>query len=183
MNTLTQFFQYFISPAIVGAILYWLLKMSFNLGRILNTLEETTKDTTHLKKDVKLLLQNINIVKTHLNIVKTHLVTSSGLDANLFSSNNPLKLLPKGKKILKQSSFKKAYKQNEKWFLNQASNFKTDSLVNIDKTAIKVMDICKTKNKFINYDQVAFENGITTDVLLKVLSIFLRDELAKKLLT
>lgn len=174
MDYFTPILQYVVSPvAIVGTIL-WFLSKSFNLGKIIEKINDTSEDVSKLKEDTKQLLN-------HVNIMKTHLVTSSGLDANLFAPGSPLKLLKKGEALLKKSKFKNVYKDDKNWFLEKIKTFDVDSLADIDEASIHILEECRDTDNFLNFKEVSFNNGVTQSVLLRVLAIYLRNELAKEL--
>ena len=167
--------QYVISPAVVFSIILFIAYKLLNLGGLREQFKQALKDVENLKTDSKKLL-------SHLDIIKTHLVEKTGLDTGLFSSASPLKLLPKGEKLLDASGFKQIYAENKDWFLDKIRQYKTSNLAEIDEASFKVMDKCQEDAKFADFKSIAFQNGVTLDLLLRVLSIYLRDESAKELL-
>ncbi|OGG31631.1 hypothetical protein A3A63_00180 [Candidatus Gottesmanbacteria bacterium RIFCSPLOWO2_01_FULL_46_9] len=170
------FVQYVLSPAIVFAIVLWLAYNLLNLGELKQKFTQSVLDIEDLKKDNKKLL-------SHVDIIRTHLVTNTGLNANLFGPGSPLKLLPAGIRILNLSGFKQVYATNKTWFIDEIKKIDVKTLSDIDEASIKILEKCRHDNKFANYKEIAFENGISIDTLLKILSIYLRDELAKEVLT
>lgn len=177
MNTLLQnpFIQYIISPAIVFSIILFTAYKLTNLGEFKERFNKSLEDIKDFKKDMKRLTSNMDVVKTHL-------VTKSGLDANLFAAGSPLELLSAGKKLLNFSGFIKIYKDNKDWFIDEIKKYKPKTLADIDEASIKVLEKCKNDDKFADFKQIAFQNGVSIDVLLKTLSIYLRDEVSKEIL-
>lgn len=174
-HIITPIIQYAISPVIVFAIFLFILNKMYNFGALSQKIARAITDIDQLKNDGKKLL-------SHVDIIKTHLVDTTGLKAELFSAASPLKLLPKGLAILKASGFEKIYRDNKRWFIKEVKKDKPRTVADIDESSLKVLEECRGKGKFINFKELAFNNGITLDVLLKVLSIYLRDEVAKEIL-
>jgi len=176
-NTIVNnpYISYMTSPAIVFGILLCVIITSFKLGGFKQELSDYEKDIESLKKDVKKLL-------SHVDIIKTHLSDKSGLDTHLFSAESPLRLLEKGKELLRKSGFENIYKNNKSWFISQIKSHKVKTESDIDEASLKVLEKCRENNKFMDFKEIAFQNGITPDVLLRVLSIYLRDTLSKEIL-
>ncbi len=128
-----------------------------------------------LDKEVKKL-------NKHVGVIKTHLVTTQGLDAGLFAPGSPLKLLDAGLSLLGKTGFKNIYNKNKKWFIQEAKKYSVKTEVDIDEASLKIIEACSKDKKFANYKEIAFQNGVTVDVLLKVLAIYLREELVKEIL-
>lgn len=169
------FVQYVLSPAIALSIVLFIAYKLLNLGELKQKFVQSLKDVDDLKKDSKKLL-------SHVDIMKTHLVTNDGLNANLFAPGSPLQLLDKGKKLLQDSRFEEIYKENKTWFLDEIKKNKINTLADIDDASMRVIEKCRDNQKYCNFKEIAFENGVSLDVLLKVLAIYLRDEAAKELL-
>jgi hypothetical protein len=174
MDYLQIILQYIISPAVMITAVLWVLSKSFNLGQIVKQIDDTAKDIDSLKKDSKHLIN-------HVSIMKTHLVTNSGLDANLFGPGSPLKLLPNGKKLLNKSKFVSTYNENKDWFVTKVEDYEIISLADLDEACSHILYEFKDTTEFINFKEVSFNNGVTVDVLIKVLAIYLRNELSKEL--
>jgi len=172
--------QYIFTPAIVWIIVVtvvgFLFARVYKFGEFINKARTALGTVTDLDKEVKKL-------NNHVVIIKTHLVDKTGLDANLFGPGSPLKLLPGGIKILEKTGFKHIYTENKKWFIEEAKKYKFNTLAEIDETSLKIIEHCSKEKKFADYKEIAFQNGITIDVLLRILAIYLRDELAKEILT
>lgn len=172
----TSFFAHpLVLAAISSGFTVFLLKTIFNLGGKNKEFDTALIDIKDLKKDVKKLL-------SHMDKVVTHLVNKTGLDTGLFSSASPLALMTKGKEILNKSGFKKIYKDNKTWFIEEIKKYDVKTLADIDEASIKVMEKCRDSNQFANFKELAFQNGLPIDVFLRVLSIYLRDEAAKEIL-
>lgn len=169
------FVQYIVSPAVVFGIVLFCAYHLLNIGSLKAKFNRALDDIDTLEKDVKKLV-------SHMDIAKTHLVTKTGLDANLFAPGSPLKLLSAGLEILNASGFKKIYLENKKWFVDEIKNQNVKSLSEIDEASLKLVEKCYKEKKYGDYKELAFQNGISVDVLLKILAIYLRDELAKEIL-
>ena len=88
----------------------------------------------------------------------------------------------KGRALLNKSGFKKVYEDNKEWFIDEIKKLNVNTLSDIDDASQRVMGKCIDEKKFENYKEIAFENGIPVDLLLRVLSIYLRDEVSKEIL-
>lgn len=176
-NSILQnpFIQYILSPFVVFSIILFFAYKILNLGELKQKFNQALGDIDELKKDGKKLL-------SHVDIIKTHLVTSGGLSASLFGPGSPLKLLKAGIKLLEASGFKKIYKDNKDWFIDEVEKYNIKTLADIDEASFKVMEKCRNNSKLANFKELAFQNGVSLDILLRVLSIYLRDEVAKELL-
>ena len=171
----SPFIQYILSPIVVFAILGLIVVRVFKLGEFKEKISKTLDEVKDLDKDVKKLL-------SYVDIIRTHLVTKGGLDANLFASTSPLKLLEKGIKLLEDSGFKKIYKDNKNWLIDEVEKYGVKTLADIDEASSKVMEKYRDNNKLANFKEIAIQNGVSLDVLLRVFAIYLRDEAAKELL-
>jgi len=168
-----QFIQYVVSPAVVFTVGCFILAKVFKLGEFKEEISKTLDKVKDLEKDVKKLL-------SHVDIIRTNLVTKGGLDASLFAATSPLKLLEKGIKLLEDSGFKNIYSNNKEMFINEVKKYEVKTLADIDEASLKVMEKCRDDSKLANFKEIAFQNGVSLDVLLRVLAIYLRDELAKE---
>ena len=166
------YIQYIISPAIVFSVVLFLVYKFMKLGELKQMFKQSITDIGELKSDVKK-------IKSNMQVVKTHLVTQQGVDANLFASSSPLELKPKGIKLLKESGFKNIYKNNKDWFIEEISKYNPLTLADLDETSFKVLEKCNDIRKFADFKQIAFQHGVSLELLLRVLSIYLRDEVAK----
>ncbi len=163
------FLQYIASPAVVAGVFLWFFYKFFELGKIKKTIEDAVDNIGELKKDSKSLLHNMTVVKTHL-------VTTAGVDANLFSAGSPLKLMKKGLELLKMTNFQDKYKKNKKWFIKEFKARNVSSLSDIDECSSKIVEKFY-KNRDSDYlKEIAFQSGTTPQVLAKVLGIYLRSE-------
>ncbi|MBU0578520.1 hypothetical protein KKE34_00835 [Patescibacteria group bacterium] len=169
------YIQYIISPAIVFSLILFFAYKILDLGSTREKFKRALKDVDGLKTSVDKLLN-------HMAIVKTQLVDKTGLDSNLFGSSSPLSLKKKGKELLKESGFEKIYRDNKSWFVEELKKNEIGSLVDLDEASLVLIEKCHAENKFINYKEIAFENGVMLEVLLRVISIWLRDKTAKKIL-
>lgn len=176
---LFQFFiipivKYALSPIVAVGFFYWLFTKTYNFGAFNEKINMALRDIDDLKKDGKKLL-------SHMDIIKAHLVTNTGLAAGLFAPGSPLKLLKAGIRLLNLSGFVKIYSNNKDWFINEAKKYNIKTLSDLDETSFKLMEICRDSKKFTDLKEIAFLNGVGVDTLLRVLSIYLRDELSKEL--
>lgn len=167
--------QYVLSPVVVFTIILFIAYRLLNLGVLKQKFDQALIDINELKKDGRKLL-------SHVDIIKTHLVTSGGLSASLFGPGSPLRLLQGGIKLLEVSGFKKIFKDNKTWFIDEIKKYDVKTLADIDEAAFKVMEKCRSDGKFADFKELAFENGVSLDILLRVLSIYLRDEVAREIL-
>lgn len=175
INFQTPYVQYLISPAIVFSIILFIAYKILNLGVLKQKFNQALQDVEDLKKDGKKLL-------SHLDIIKTHLVDKTGLDAGLFGPGSPLKLLSRGIKLLGVSGFKKIYEDNKDWFIDEIKKKNVKNLSDIDEASLRLMEECSKNKKYADYKEIAFQNGITIDILLRIFAIYLRDEVAKEIL-
>ena len=170
------FVAYVISPAIVFAIILWLAYNLLHLGELKEKFNQVLKDIESLKDDVKKLVNDVTVIKTHE-------IDTGGLAALAFGPGSPLKLLPRGIQILENSGFKKIYEDNKDWFVDEVKKYNPVSLSDIDDACFEFVTQCGTDNKFADYKEIAFQNGVSLDILLKVLSIYLRDEVKEEVLS
>lgn len=175
MNFITPLLQYVITPAVVFSIVLFVIYKIFNVGKLIEKFTQVVTSVADLEQDVKILLSNMNVVKTHL-------VTNAGLNAHLFSPGSPLKLMPKGLELLEKSGFKKIYQDNKAWFIDEIRKTKASTLADIDEQSYRILDYCNNHDRFIKFKEVAFQNGVSLEVLLRVFSIYLRDQLANEVL-
>lgn len=136
----------------------------------------------NLEKSVNKLEQIVKNLELDITVIKTHLISETGLDSGLFAKNSPLSLTEKGEKLLDETEFREVYKENKNWFLDEIKKHGVKTMADIDEAAFKVLEDCRDNEKFIDYKEIAFEHGITVELLLKTLSIYLRDEASKDLL-
>lgn len=169
------FVQYIASPTIVFLILGFIFTKAFRLGELKEKIFAALDDIKDLKKGFKKL-------SSHVDIIRASLVTKGGLDARLFSSTSPLKLLPEGEKLLESSGFKKIYNENKKWFVNEIKKYNVKTLADVDEASFEIMEKSRDNRKFADFKEIAFQNGVTLDLLLRVLSIHLRDQIANQVL-
>lgn len=163
------------SSGIFAAVIAFIFKFVFKLGETNTVVHTAVSDITQLKSDVRKLL-------SHVDVMKTHLVNSGGLQAGLFAPGSPLKLTPKGEAILELSRFKKIYEENKEWFENEVVKYNVKNDSDIDEASYKLMLKCANEKKFTDYKEIAFQNGVQLEVLIRVISIYLRDQLIKKVL-
>lgn len=142
-----------------------------------------------LNTKVKLSLDEIKDLKiksgkllSHVDIIRTHLIETAGMKAALFAAGSPVMLLKKGFDLLKVSNFEKIYHENKNWFIEKFRSKNVTTLADIDDYATKLMEDMKTDERLTNFNDIAFENGTSLDVLLRVCAIYLRDEIAKEIL-
>lgn len=170
------FVQYILSPVVVFGIIFFILSRIYNFGGFMEKVTKALDNVADLDKKVSKLAE-------HMGVIKTHLVTSGGLDVGLFGPGSPLKLLPAGIRLLERTGFKKIYHDNKEWFVNEAKNYKHDTISDIDDASFKIMEKCRDGNDFADFKEIAYQNGINLDVLLRALAIYLRDELAKEIIS
>lgn len=173
---LISFFSHPLVIVIISSgVVAFIFKFVFNLGGKNKEIDSALTSIESLKKDVKKLL-------SHMDKVVTHLVNKTGLDSGLFSSASPVSLLPKGRAVLEKSGFKKTYEDNKGWFIDEIKKLNVKTLSDIDEASQRVIGKCIDEKKFVNYKEIAFQNGLPIDVLLRILSIYLRDEVSKEIL-
>lgn len=165
----------FISSGIIIGVITFLIKFVFKLGAKDTEISNALVDIGELKTDVKKLGGSMDRIIGHL-------ATSDGISADLFAGSSPLQLLEKGIKLLDESGFKEVYKDNKDWFIKEIKQYKIKTLADVDDASFKIMEKCRNDAKFVNLKEMAFEKGVNLDVLLRVLSIYLRGELAKEVL-
>ncbi len=171
----SPFIKYLLSPAVVFAVILFVAYKLLNIGKLLQKFDDALKDIDKLDRNMQRLL-------SHMDIVKTHLVTKTGMDASLFASGSPVFLLKKGKELLNLSGFKTIYTNNKDWFINQFRRETISTLADIDSHSLEVMENMRDDPKLENFKNIAFDNGTSVDVLLRVCAIYLRDEVAKEIL-
>ena len=59
---------------------------------------------------------------------------------------------------------------------------KVETLSDLDEATFKIMGKCRDDEMFMDYKEIAFQNGVIVDVLLKVFAIYMRDELKDEVL-
>jgi len=165
-----------ILAIISSGITAFVLRSIFNMGGLNQKFISTIEDISDLKKDVKKLVSHVDKIISHLTI-------KTGLSADLFASNSQIVLLKKGIELLEKSGFKKIFKDNKEYFLSEVKKYNIKTLSDLDEASYKVIEKIKEEGKFMDYKEVAFQNGVIIDVLLKVFSIYMREIFAKELLS
>lgn len=164
-----------ISSGVIIAVFTFILKYVFKLGARDTQINTALTDITELKNGIKKLV-------SQMDRIIGHLATKTGLDASLMGNSSPVKLLPAGIALLDKSGFKQIYSKNKTWFLDEIKKYKVETLGDIDEASFKLMEKRREYKEFADFKELAFQNGVNLDVLLRVLSIYLRDELAKEIL-
>jgi hypothetical protein len=166
--------RYLLSPAVAFGFVLWVASMLLGLGGVREKFKRALDDIKDLRNNVDKLVRDVMVIKTHE-------VESGGIAALAFAPGSPLKLLSKGLHILKASGFEKIFEQNKQWFIDETKKYNPKSLSDIDDACFEIVSRCGTDNKFANYKEISFENGVTLDILLKIISIYLRDEMTKEI--
>lgn len=132
-----------------------------------------------VKEDLRIKIDNIirNIIA-----IKGHLVTNLNMKAELFVAMSPVILTEKGAKLLKRSDFDKIYTGNKGWFIEKIKRRNPEKLSEIDEISGEIMESLRDHEWLKDFKEIAFQNGITVDLLLRVCAIYLREEVAKEIL-
>jgi hypothetical protein len=170
--------QHILSPAVTFSLVLAVVYKTFDLGSLKEKFSRALKDIDQLDKNMSDLDKNVGKLVTHMAIVKTHLVDKTGMDANLFAAHSPLSLLPKGKELFKKSGFETIFKENKPWFIDELKKSKVTTLAELDEASHSLVQECLDKNLYADYKDIAFRNGVSLEVLLRVIAIWLRDETA-----
>jgi hypothetical protein len=144
------------------ALIGWFINSVYGFGKLNKTLEEVVE---RLKK----LSEQSDKHDTHLTIIRTHLVTNSGLKAELFSANSPITLKPKGLKIVEQTGFKDLLKENKDSYIKKLIDLNPRNEAELDEATFTLLEKMRGTKEFRKFEQVAYENGILYDVVLKTL--------------
>jgi hypothetical protein len=176
------YFQYLVSPAITASIIVFAVAKIINIGEFKERFKNLEKNLNNLDKDTNKIKSTIKNIEMDLTIMKAHLISETGMDTSLFSKNSPLTLTTKGENLLDQTEFRSVYKENKDWFLDEIKKHNVETESDIDEASYEVMEYCRDNEKFIDYKEIAYQNGLTTEVLLKVLAIYLREEAIKEIL-
>jgi len=170
----SQLFDYLASPIITATILWFIFQKAYKLGKISKDFRASLNDIKDLKKDNKKLLNNTTIIKTHL-------VSKLGMDANLFTIGSPIKLKKKGTELLKISNFIQIYQKDKNWFIQEIKKSNPETLSAVDEASANLLNKMKNDLRFKNFQEIAFQHGITIDILLKICAIYLRNQIAKEI--
>lgn len=173
-NNIQPLIETYATPTLLTGVFVFLFKISFKLGS-LNT------EFTNAVKDIRDLRKNGIRLSRHVDIIRTHLISNQGMESGLFAAHSPVVLLEKGKDLIKKVDFEKIFNDNKDWFFNGIKNVGVESLSEIDESALKFMENNRDNEKFSDFKEKAFQNGVSTDVLLRVCSIYLRDKIAREL--
>lgn len=93
----------FTSATIFGFI----FKSTFKLGSFKEKFDQLVDKVSNLKTDLEILSKDVQHLIQDGDIIRTHLVSTTGLDANLFTSQSPLQFTKKGKKSCRPVILKK----------------------------------------------------------------------------
>ena len=173
-NDVLSVIKTYATPSLLVGVFIFLFKISFKLDS-LNT------EFVNVVKDIKDLKKSGARVSRHIDVIRTHLVSTMGMNDGLFAAHSPVVLLTKGKDLIKKIGFEKIFEDNKGWFIKGVSEIGAGSLSELDDSATKFMENNREDEKFSGFKEKAFQNGVSTDVLLRVCSIYLRDEVAKEL--
>lgn len=165
----------FITPLVLVGGIWFLLERVFKLGSLHTEFKTVVTDLKDLKRKSDAVISNLNVICANL-VIKT------GLEAKLLQSMSPVKLTSKGEDLVKKAGFDQLYIKGKQKFLKEVKEKKSGSLSDLDDTTLEIINNMHNSNSLGNLKEIAFENGISLEVLLKILSIYLRDEVAKELL-
>lgn len=165
----------FVTPVLILGGGWFLLEKVFKLGELHKEFETFGIDITDVKSKLSKVINNLQAISSHL-VIKT------GLDSNLLQTMSPLRLTTKGLSLLVKSGFDKIFKENKDEFIEIVNKNNPKSLLEIDEASSKTMESLRNDDRLTKFKDVAFENGTTIDMLLKICAIYLRDEAAKELL-
>lgn len=164
--------KYVISPTAV----FLLIGKIYGFGELSQKFKTALADILELKNGVVEL-------KANMVVVRTYLVTTLGLKDSLFKAKSPLQLEHKGIRLLDASGFKDIYEKNKNVFLERFKQFKHETDAEIDEASVSIMMSMKDDVLLSNFKNVAFENGVLFEVLLKVCAIYLRERAIEDLRT
>lgn len=132
--------------------------------------------------DMKVIKKDHSKILSHVDIIRTYLIDIQGMKADLFSANSPVVLSEKGRTLLGESKFINIYKKRKKVFVKDFEKANLSTLAEIDEYTTKYLEGMKDDKDFENFKDIAFENGTSIDILLRVCAIYMRDEIAKSIL-
>lgn len=168
------FIQYLLSPAIVGAVLYFAFSRTLQLGEVRKDFETLKDDVAELKKKTTGLTSNVTVIRTHL-------VDKAGLNADLFKIMSPLSLARSGKRLVKAVGFVDFVKENEASIQAFFKKQKPKTLLELDELSESFVTSMYEAGKLGNYENEAFKRGLYLEVLLRACALYLRDYFAKVL--
>lgn len=166
--------KYLLSPAIVGAVLWFGFNKTLKLGEI-------KKDFDDLKENVGELINRSDSMVTNITVIKTHLVEKAGVSAALFQTMSPITLTPSGKKLIQAVGFDDFVTANYEEIFTGFFEGRADTLLKLDDISEAVVEHLFTEGRLPSYANEAFQRGLSTDVLLRACALYLRDFMAKKL--
>lgn len=174
--------EYLISPAIVIAGVVYVLNKVYKLGELKATWEMMRDSISSIQNDIKEIKARQDRDSTDLTIIKTHLVAQLGLKAELFGSSSPLTLKKKGQELLHKTSYETYLKKHTDVIFHDILQYRPENLAEFDEASFALLDSKRESSEFKKYEQIAFDNGVSYDVLLKVLAIYTREQLKSRFL-
>ena len=185
MNTeLLQFIgSYIITPSVIASVFAFIFYKVFNLGEYHQKFSSALENIKKLQEDINGLETSAVKITQELGVVKALLISDLGIDAGVFHSKSPLSLQPLGEKVLKESAFERIFENNKEMFLDKIREYGFETESDIDTASADILELMKEHELFKDFKEVAYQNGITLEVLLRACAIYMRDQAIKELLT
>ena len=184
MNTgLLQFIgSYIVTPTVIASVFAFIFYRVFNLGEYHQKFSNALEDVKKLQTDIKSLENSSVKIAQALSVVKALLISDLGIDAGVFNSKSPLSLQPLGEKVLKESDFERIFDENKEMFLDKIREYGFETEADIDTASADIVELMKEHELFKGFKEVAYQNGITLEVLLRACAIYMREQAVKELL-
>ncbi len=173
-NFVQPFIQYLLSPAIVAGVAVFIFSRALKLGEIKRDFEIIREDVGELKAKSGSIISNITVIKTHL-------VDKAGMNALLFRAMSPISLTPSGKRLIKKVEFDEFVLENYQEIEARFKQEDANTLLKLDDLSDKVVEEYFVAGDLSHYDDKAFKEGISTEVLLRACALYLREFMADKL--
>lgn len=171
--------DYWVLIAAAGTFIFFSIKGCWKLTKKISKIDGLDTDMNVIKRDVATIKGKISTVEKLLkNILNSNMTPTA---TGLMQSNSPLQLTEKGNNLLEDCGFKEIYQTNKESILSLVKRQNPKLKYEAQETSMSViMDI--SNEEFMSpIKKYSFEHGLNLIDVLKVSSIFLRDEIIKEL--
>lgn len=175
LKTLEPLFIALGAIAIFGTFIWWIICQISGLTVLKEKVNRVCEDVE------RKIMPDIQSIKLNVKTLIDEVVGGLGVDAKLFSIGSPMVLLPKGKEFLKKSGFKKIFRENKEKFISNARSRNLKSKTDVDSASIDLVMQSLTNEQLDQLKTSAFENGISTPLMIRICAIYLRDKIIKEL--
>ena len=170
-----------ISFLVGQGFILWVANKIFKFGQLHNRFTTLEKHFGKLENQFDKLKDKLGKVVINIHSIKAFLVTEKAFDAKVITAMSPVRLTDKGTELVKKTGFDKIYIEDKQDFIKKFKSRNVKTLADIDGASNEILEVMKGGKRLSHFKDVAFQNGTTLDLLLKLCAIYLRDEVAKEL--